>query len=112
MRTTPFPARPCDVVALTVLEFACALDLDSAASLNVGCQRFLDDANRGLVWLIRFRALMAWCERADMAVWLTSGASHARHACEVAASFRLNDDWQFDAEAFRSAVESIGSKNA
>ena len=96
-------------MALTVLEFACALDLDSAASLNVGCQRFFDDANRGLVWLIRFRALTAWCERADMAGWLTSGASHARHACELAASFRLNDEWQFDAEAFRSAVESVGS---
>jgi hypothetical protein len=25
----------------------------------------------------------------------------------VAASFELNDEWQFDAEAFRSAVESI-----
>jgi hypothetical protein len=112
MRTTPFPAKPGDVVALTALEFACALDLDAAASLDLGCQRFLDDANRGLVWFIRFRALTAWSERADMAAWLTSGASHARHACEVAASFRLNDDWQFDAEAFRSAVESIGSDDA
>jgi len=107
MRTTPFPARPSDVVALTVPEFACALDLDAASSLDVGCRRFLDDANRALVWFIRFRALMAWRERADMAAWLTSGASYARHACEVAASFELNDDWQFDAEAFRSAVESI-----
>ena len=107
MQITPFPTRPCDVVTLTVPEFACALDLGPAASLDVGCRRFLDDANRGLVWFIRFRALMAWCERADMAAWLTSGASHARHACEVAASFNLNDEWQFDAEAFRSAVESI-----
>ena len=107
MRTTPFPARPCDVVALTVPEFACALDLDAAASLDVGCRRFLDDANRALVWFIRFRALMAWRERADMAAWLTSGPSLARHACEVAASFELNEAWQFDAEAFRSAIESI-----
>jgi hypothetical protein len=107
MRTTPFPARPSDVVALTVPEFACALDLDAAASLDVGCRRFLDDANRALVWFIRFRALMAWRERADMAAWLTSGASYGLHACEVAASFELNDEWQFDAEAFRSAVESI-----
>ena len=107
MRTTPFPARPCDVVALTVAEFACALDLDAAASLDVGCRRFLDDANRALVWFIRFRALMAWCERADIAAWLTSGPSLARHASEVAASFQLNEEWQFDAAAFRSAVESI-----
>ena len=108
MRTTPFPARPCDVVALTVPEFACALDLDAATSLEVGCRRFLDDANRALVWFIRFRALMAWRERADMAAWLTSGPSLPGHACEVAASFKLNEQWQFDAEAFRSAVESIG----
>jgi len=107
MRPTPFPARPCDVVPLTVLEFACALDLDAATSLDIGCRRFLDDANRALVWFIRFRALLAWCERGDIAVWLTSRASHALHACEVAASFELNDQWQFDAEAFRSAVESI-----
>ena len=107
MRTTPFPAKPCDVVPLTVPEFACALDLDAAASLDVGCRRFLDDANRGLVWFIRFRALVAWCERADVAAWLTSGPSLPRRACEVAASFRLNEEWQFDAEAFRSAVESI-----
>ena len=107
MRTTPFPVRPCDVVALTVPEFACALDLDAATSLDVGCQRFLDDANRALVWFIRFRALTAWCERADMAAWLTSGPSLAGYACEVAASFKLNEQWQFDAEAFRSAVESI-----
>jgi hypothetical protein len=94
-------------VALTVPEFACALDLDAAASLQVGCRRFLDDANRALVWFIRFRALIAWCERTDMAAWLTSSPSLGRHACEVAASFQLNDQWQFDAEAFRSAVESI-----
>ena len=86
--------------------------VDDHTVVRAGYRRFLDDANRGLVWFIRFRALMAWCERADMAAWLTSGASHARHACEVAASFNLNDDWQFDAEAFRSAVESIGSNDA
>ena len=108
MRTTPFPARPCDVVVLTVTEFACALNLDAAASLDLGCRRFVGDANRGLVWLIRFRAFMTWCERPDVAPWLTSGALRVRHACEVAASFRLNDDWQFDAEPFRSAVEFAG----
>ena len=95
------------MVVLTVREFACSLDLDAAASLDVACRRFLDDANRALVWFIRFRALMVWCERADMAAWLTSGPSLARNACEVAASFRLNEQWQFDAEAFRSAVESV-----
>jgi hypothetical protein len=27
--------------------------------------------------------------------------------CEVAASFQLNAAWEFDAQSFRSAVESI-----
>ena len=71
------------------------------------CRRFLEDANRALVWCIRFRALTAWCERTDIAEWLRSDASHARRACEVAASFDLNSDWEFDAEPFRSAVESV-----
>lgn len=108
MRRTPFPARPCDVVMLTEAEFACALNLDAAASLAISCQRFADDANRGLVWLIRFRALVTWCERPEVAPWLTSGALRPRQACELAASFQLNDEWQFDPERFRSAVESIG----
>jgi hypothetical protein len=60
------------VVPLTVLEFALDLDLNAAVSLDSVCQRFLEDANRALVWLIRFRALTAWCERADMAPWLRS----------------------------------------
>jgi hypothetical protein len=106
MRTTPFPATPCEVVALTVPEFTCDLDLNVAVSLNSVCQRFLEDANRTLVWFIRFRALTAWCERADVAEWLGSDSSHARYACELAASFDLNGAWEFEAEPFRSAVES------
>ena len=106
MRRTPFPAGPSDVVALAVSEFACELDLNESVSIDAVCRRFLDDANRALVWFIRFRALAAWCERRDMAVWLQSEPSHAQHACEVAASFELNDDWGFDAERFRSAVQS------
>ena len=108
--TTPFPARPCDVVALTVQEFTRGLDVNAAASIDVICQRFLDDANRALVWLIRFRALQSWCARADIAVWLTSGSAHPQHACEVAASFRLNGQWEFDSDSFRSAVESVNCR--
>ena len=107
MRTTPFPASPCDVAALTVPEFTCELDLSRCESLDDVCRRFLDDANRALVWLIRFRALTTWCERTEVAVWLRSDPSHTRHACAVAASFELNDDWTFDTERFRSAVESF-----
>jgi hypothetical protein len=107
MRQTPFPATPSDVVALTVPEFTRELDLSRPVSLDSVCQRFLDDANRALVWFIRFHALTAWRERTDMGSWLQSEPSHAQHACQLAASFTLNDDWEFDAERFRSAVESF-----
>ena len=107
MRGTPFPTSPSDVVALTVPEFTCELDLNRSASLDAICRRFLEDTNRAVVWFIRFRALTAWCERMDVALWLRSEPSHAHHACELAASFDLNDAWEFDAEQFRSAVESI-----
>ena len=107
MRKTPFPTTPSDVVALTVPEFACALDLSVPVSLDSICQRFVGDTNRALVWFIRFRALTAWCERTDMGSWLQSVPSHADHACQLAASFELNDDWEFDAELFRSAVDAV-----
>ena len=95
------------MVGLTVPEFTCELDLNAPVSIDTVCQRFFEDAHRALVWFIRFRALTAWCERADMDGWLRSDPSHARRACEVAASFDLNSQWEFDAEPFRSAVEAI-----
>jgi hypothetical protein len=107
MRTTPFPASPDSVVALSVPEFTCGLDLNGSLSLDAVCQRFLEDTNRAVVWVIRFRALTAWCERRDVAEWLRSEPLHAPHACQLAASFDLNDDWEFDAERFRSAVLSV-----
>lgn len=107
MPRTPFPASPCDVVALSVTEFTSEVDLQGAVLLDTVCRRFLEDTNRAVVWFIRFRALTAWCERIDVACWLRSEPSHAKHACELAASFELNEAWEFDAERFRSAVESV-----
>jgi hypothetical protein len=107
MRRTPFPVSPCDVVALSVPEFTYELDLTGSVSLDAVCGRFLEDTNRAVVWFIRFRALTAWCERMDVAQWLRLEPSHADHACQLAASFDLNDAWGFDAERFRSAVESV-----
>lgn len=107
MTMTPFPARPGDVVALTVHEFTCGLDLHAEPSIGLACERFLDDANRALVWLIRFRALKAWCTRAETNAWLTEGDRRAQRACEVAASFALNGEWEFDTDNFRSAVQSL-----
>ena len=112
MQTTPFPANPCDVVALTVAEFTRDLDLNATLSIDEVCRRFIDDTNKALVWVLRFRALEAWCERADVAAWLGSRPSHTQHACEVAATFELNGDWEFDGEAFRSAVESEVARGA
>jgi hypothetical protein len=87
MHGTPFPVSPADVVALTVPEFTRELDLASPASLDVVCGQFLNDANRALVWFIRFRALREWCERSDMARWLGSDPAYARSACELAQVF-------------------------
>ena len=89
MPPTPFPTTPSDVAALSVPEFTCELDLHGSASLDVVCHRFLDDTNPALVWFIRYRALTAWCERTDVVVWLQSEPSHAQHACELTASFRV-----------------------
>jgi hypothetical protein len=110
MRTTPFPSTPGQVVALSVSEFACERDLNAAVSFDSVCRRFLEDANRALVWFIRFHALTAWCERGDVADRLRSDSSHARYACEVAASFELNGEWEFDADAFCLAVDTMDAR--
>jgi hypothetical protein len=57
--------------------------------------------------LIRFRALTAWRERIDVAQWLRAEPSQADRASQLAASFDLNETWEFDAERFRLAVESV-----
>jgi hypothetical protein len=110
MTGTPFPVQPGDVVALTVPEFTRDLDLEVEPSIGWVCERFLDDTNRALVWLIRFSALKAWCTRAETNAWLISGDVDHQQACEVAASFALNREWEFDAEDFRSAVRSHTSR--
>ena len=107
LRPTPFPTRPCDVAAVTASEFACVRDLHASVSIDDVCQRFIDDANRALVWLIRFRALTAWCDRTETAPWLRGEPVRAERACAMAASFVLNEDWEFDAGEFRSAVQSV-----
>jgi hypothetical protein len=98
---TPFPATPSDVAALTIEEFAVDLDVSNAPSLDDVCRRFAGDTNRALVWLIRFRALQVWCARAEIHEWLGGGSGHWRDACNAAASFRLNGDWEFDAGALK-----------
>jgi hypothetical protein len=112
MSTTPFPTRPIDVVALSLYEFTFDLDMSVSPSLDAVCGRFVEDANRALVWLIRFRALKAWSDGPDISEWLTTGSRTARDVREVAATFELNDRWEFDTEAFCSAVDAVASRRA
>ena len=112
MHNTLFPTRPVDVVALTTAEFTCDLEMNNAPSLEEVCRRFGNDANRALVWWIRFRALRAWCAAEDVTKWLTAGSATPRDICEVAASFELNDRWEFDADTFCVAVERMVSQRS
>jgi hypothetical protein len=105
MTSPRYPVMPVDVAALTTAEFAFDLEWNGAPSLDEVCRRFGGDANRALVWLVRVRALKAWCAREGMAQWLHEGSRTPHDACEVAAGFQLNDRWEFDAEAFCMAVD-------
>jgi hypothetical protein len=115
MDQTAFPATPGDVATLTVQEFTFDLDeLDGnrIPSLERVCSTFVDDANRALVWWIRFEALKNWCARTDGGARSTSDSSIVRDACELAASFPLNHLWEFDPEDFGLAVEAVAVRRA
>jgi hypothetical protein len=107
---TPFPALPVQVAALTVQEFTAALDLTEAPTLDDVCARFADDANRALVWLVRYRALTTFRENAKVGVWLTSRACPTRDLYEIAASLALNERWEFDPVAFCAAVDRLAAR--
>lgn len=109
---TPFPTRPIDVVSLSVCEFTFDLDKDTSPTLDVACRRFVEDANRALVWLIRSCALKAWLDGPNMAEWLTTGSRSTQDVCEVAATFGLNDRWEFDSATFCSAVDTLISRRS
>ena len=110
MARTPFPARPVDVVPLTAHEFMPDLTADGTSSLDAVCARFVEDANRALVWMIRYRALTAWVDEARGAASLPVEAPTPRDICEIAAAFGLNDRWQFDTAAFSAAVAARVSR--
>jgi hypothetical protein len=110
MNPTAFPATPGDVAVLTPQEFAFDLDeLDGnrVPSLERVCRTFMTDANRALVWWIRFRALKVWCTRSEVIAQLNSGSVTMRGACNVAASFPLNHQWEFEPADFYSAIEAL-----
>ena len=104
---TAFPAKPRDVVALRVEEFLVDLETSHAAPIESACRAFANDANRALVWLIRWRALNTLCARSEVTEWRRAGARTSRDLCEVAAVFDLNDGWEFDHERFCEAVDGL-----
>jgi len=106
-RNTAFPATPDDVVALNVEEFLFDVDMTHAPSIATACSAFANDANRALVWLIRWRALNTFCARSDVAEWRRAGARTSRDICEVAAAFDLNDVWEFDHKRLCKAVDRL-----
>lgn len=112
MKQTPFPTRPVDVVALAVDEFRVDLEREDGHTLDTACQLFRDDPNRALVWLIRLAAVRALNTRADIAHWRQSRSSTSRDICEVAASFELNQQWEFDAGGFCFAVDALAKERA
>lgn len=110
MDSTPFPTRPLDVIALTVQEFTLDIDMDQTPSLDAICARFLHDTNRAVVWLIRFNALNTWRAQTETAVWLAASDGTNDDVCEAAAGLSLNDRWEFDSGAFRTAIAGAASK--
>jgi len=62
MNRTAFPATPDEVAVLTPQEFTfdvADINGNEAPSMDRVCETFMDDANRALVWWIRFGALKA-----------------------------------------------------
>ena len=107
---TAFPATPGEVAVLTTQEFTFDLDeLDGnrVPSLERVCRTFMTDANRALVWWIRFKALKVWCTRSEVIVRLNLGSVTLRGACSLAASFPLNQQWEFEPDDFCSAIEAL-----
>jgi hypothetical protein len=115
MTQTPFPATPADVAVLTVREFTVDLDeFDGTGipSMERICRTFMDDANRALVWWIRFGALQAWRTNPDVIARSGSDSGILRDACKVAAGFPLNPQWEFDATAFGRTLDGMAPKRA
>jgi hypothetical protein len=109
---TPFPATPRDVAALTLQEFTFRLDLEHAPSLPDVCDRFGEDTNRAVVWLVRFRALQKLKAEGRMDRWIRNRSETDRQLLcggmfAVAATQPLNERWEFDSFAFFDAVEAL-----
>ena len=112
-RGTVFPATPGDLAILTIQEFTFQIyDVQSRQGPPVEQVRriFMEDANRVLVWSIRFGALKTWCAtNVDRVEGVSAGAEFLRDAYELAASFPVNAFWEFDPSAFECAVHAMAA---
>jgi hypothetical protein len=113
---TGFPATPGDVAILTVQEFMFDIyDVGGihAPSLDHVRRIFMEDANRALVWWIRFAALKTWCASSMEGIdGARGGSAILRDAYELAAGFPLNPFWEFDANAFGCVVQTMVDRRA
>jgi hypothetical protein len=112
---TPFPATPRDVVPLTVQEFTFRLDLDHSPSFEEVCQRFSEDSNRAVVWLLRFRALQRLRNDNRMIVYVEKPVDSGEDLLfssvfEIAATQALNSRWEFDSHTFFTAVATLATR--
>jgi hypothetical protein len=108
--STPYPATPRQVAALGVGEFTVTLAHGTAPTLDHVCGLFAQDANRAVVWLLRYKALEAVSTALETQSWLTAGAYAPVDLYEVAAGHALNERWEFDGLAFRRAVETLAAR--
>lgn len=108
---TVFPATPGDLALLTIQEFTFRIyDVQSRQGPPVEQVRriFMEDANRVLVWSIRFGALKNWCAtNVDRIEGVNGDSEFLRDAYELAASFPVNAFWEFDPSAFECAVQAM-----
>ena len=112
---TPFPLKPSDVPALSVQEFTFGCDFDYSPPFADICSRFATDANRAVVWLVRFRALQALKRDGRMLSWIRSQPERRQGTLvdgvfEAAATQPLNESWEFDTYEFCTAVETLAMR--
>ena len=113
MSRTSFPATPGEVATLTVHEFTFDVDElydDRAAWMDQVCRTFIDDANRALVCWIRFNALRVWRAREDVIDRLNAGSIDLRDARNLAATFPLNQRWEFEPATFSAALAAAAEE--
>ena len=102
---TPFPVTPRDVVPLTAHEFTGDVDVYGSPVLALVCRRFLNDENRpGLAHSVQGPQSVV---RA-VGFGLVVDRPRRRRAERVGSrgGLYLNEEWEFDAEAFSRAVDS------